>query len=113
MTHEEDGRQKNCVGVYIVRTEIDPGNTLILRDLSDAPPLRSSESRHTRRAQGAVGYVSSGAARLFTTFRTPSTDFAVFSASSFSARDRTVPVRVTTPLSAWTCTVFRGIAFVE
>src|SRR6202521_822453 len=64
-------------------------------------------------ARRAADYVSSGAARLFTTLRTPSTDFAVFSASSFSARDKTVPVRVTTPLSAWTCTVFRGIAFVE
>ena len=86
--------------IYHVRGEIDSGSIVILRDLPDAPPFHSSESRHTRRAEGATGYVSSGAARLFTTLRTPSTDFAVFSASSFSAGDKTVPVRVTTPLSA-------------
>src|ERR1700692_850321 len=56
---------------------------------------------------------SSGADKLSTTFRTPSTDCAVFSASSFSAREETLPVKVTVPLSAWICTVFKEIALVE
>src|ERR1700722_4805460 len=51
--------------------------------------------------------------RLSTTFRTPSTDCAVFSASSFSAREATLPERVTVPPSARICTDFREIAFVE
>src|ERR1700730_2898402 len=56
---------------------------------------------------------SSGADKLSTTFRTPSTDCAVFSASSFSEREETLPVKVTVPLSAWICTVFKEIALVE
>ena len=41
--------------IYHVRREIDSSSKVILRDLPDAPPFHSSESRHTRRAEGAAG----------------------------------------------------------
>src|SRR5271154_3325011 len=43
---------------------------------------------------------SFGTARVFTTLRTPSTDFVIFSARRLSASEETLPVRVTVPLSA-------------
>ena len=89
-----------CIQVEKAKSQSDSRDSFRLCDLSDFPFCYLAESRQAKRAQGPGHYVSSGAARLFTTLRTPSTDFAVLSASSFSARDKTVPVSVTTPLSA-------------
>ena len=59
------------------------------------------------------GRYRSGALRLLTTPFTPSTDWLTRSASSFSARDVTGPVRMTVPSCERTCTLWSGSARVE
>ena len=87
-------------------------------------PTRPMSSRKTQTTTSSIpgteerdapyrAAAPSGALRLLTTRFTPSTDWLTRSASSFSAREVTGPVRITVPSCERTWTLWRGSARVE